>query len=52
MVTIIDPNPPIKDPCHHFKKEYDNELGLTEAGTDKKFCFGCEPGKQYKIKGE
>jgi len=28
MVAIINPNPTVKDPRHHFEKENDYELGL------------------------
>ena len=28
MVAIIHSNPAVKDPCHHFQQEYDDELWL------------------------
>jgi hypothetical protein len=52
MIAIINSNPTIKDPRHHFQKENDDELGLAQARTNKKFCFGCKPGKQHQVNGK
>ena len=49
MVAIINANPAVKDSGHYFEQENNNQLGIVQTRVVKKFCFGDEPCKQYKI---
>jgi hypothetical protein len=52
MIAVINSNPAIKNAGHYFQQENNNELGFTQTATNKKFCFGGKPRKQYKINGK
>ena len=49
QAAVIDPYPAVKDPCHYFYQEKNDQLGLTYSWTGKEFYFGNQPGKRDEI---